>query len=64
MIALGKSQIYTTKENLIMDKNYLFLFNALTDLIAELESIRQRAIWVQQMAEERYISSGTDAPSS
>lgn len=38
-----------------MDKKYLFLFNAITDMISELEALRGGLISVQQQAEELYI---------
>jgi len=40
-----------------MNKNYSLLFNAVTDLITDLESLRNRLIAIQQTAEEMYISS-------
>lgn len=39
-----------------MDKNYLFLFNALTDVIAKLDALRNNIVVLQQNAEEMYIS--------
>lgn len=39
-----------------MDKKYLFLFNAITDMISELEAMRERLILIQQQAEELYIT--------
>lgn len=39
-----------------MDKKYLLLFNAITDIISELEALRDRLIAVQQQAEEIYIT--------
>lgn len=40
-----------------MDAKYLILFNAITDTISQLETLRDRLIAVQQETEEIYISS-------
>ena len=37
-------------------KEYTLLFNTITDLIEELEQMKQRLIQVQQQAEELFIS--------
>lgn len=37
-------------------KEYLILFNAITDTEKALESLRQKLIDVQQLAEETYIN--------
>jgi len=37
-------------------KEYLILFNAITDTENALESLRQKLIAVQQLAEETYIN--------
>ena len=37
-------------------KEYLILFNAITDTEKALESLRQKLIVVQQLAEETYIN--------
>lgn len=42
-------------------KEYLFLFNTVTDLAQNLEELRNRLIAAQRDAEELYLSEG-DAP--
>ena len=39
-----------------MSEEYILLFNAITDALATLETIRNDLIQAQQMAEEIYIS--------
>lgn len=39
-----------------LTKEYLILFNAITDTENALESLRQKLIAVQQLAEETYIN--------
>lgn len=39
-----------------MDEKYTLLFNAITDTISQLESLRDSLIATQQKAEEMYIS--------
>lgn len=38
-----------------MTKEYLLLFNAVTDAIAALEQLRERLILAQQKAEDAYL---------
>lgn len=40
-------------------KEYLVLFNAITDIERELESLRTKLIAAQQLAEDLYISGDT-----
>ena len=40
-----------------MTKEYLFLFNAVTDAILALESLRAELMAAQQTAEELYVES-------
>lgn len=40
-----------------MDAKYLILFNAITDAISQLETLRDHLITAQQETEEIYISS-------
>lgn len=39
-----------------MDKSYFLLFNEITDIISDLEALKEHLQSVQQKAEELYIS--------
>ena len=44
-----------------ISKEYLFLFNAITDAEASLDRLRQQLIAVQQQAEELFLEEGEPA---
>lgn len=43
-----------------MDQKYLLLFNAVTNMIEQLDGMKEQLILVQQEAEELYISKMED----
>jgi len=45
-----------------INKEYLILFNAITEMEHELEHLRKKLICVQQQAEEAFIVGGEDDP--
>ncbi|MDY3282694.1 hypothetical protein [Dysosmobacter sp.] len=45
-----------------LSKEYLLLFNALTDVERGLRELRERIVAAQQTAEELYISGGEPDP--
>lgn len=45
-----------------LTKEYLLLFNAITDAAASLNALREDLIAVQQQAEELYLSAPEKAP--